>query len=354
MLIDRAIEDGTFPGIDVSVVKDGKRVFGTSRGFISLLPRRRKLKSGSFFDLASLTKPLATAPVVLEICRQERISLSGPINRFIPELPADSGEITLMQLLTHTSGLPPAPDLNAVCGTAEDTDRKKILKSILSITPVIPSGSEIVYSCTGYIFLSAILERITGKNLPELYREIITEPAGIDGLLFNPADNGIPLEKIAPTELCDWRKRMIRGEVHDEISYCLGGQAGNAGLFGTVKGIEDFMKIIFSEGYTGNRRILSQDTVSLMTSPLSEKNDTVRTAGFLMQSGSSFAGNVWSKKAFGHTGFTGTSVWADPECGTFIVILTNRVHPERNKTSERIKDFRKNFHESLFGEFCNR
>lgn len=345
-IIDKGIADSVFPGIDTVIVKKGKKIFETVKGYRQLFPEKAVLHPGTFFDMASLTKSLATAPVALTVFEQENIPLTEEISHFLNDIPEETGSITLLQLLTHTSGLPPVPDIFHLFPSDTLIQDEKIYKHLYALKPVNPPGKNIIYSCTGYIFLSLILKAITGKPLSKLYKEIISEPAKIDGLLFNPLKENISPDKIAATEFCSWRNRWIHGEVHDENSYCLNGEGGNAGLFGTAASVEKYLSMMTAG------RIFSPEVRSMMTTLQAEDADEKRTAGFLMQSKSSFAGPFWSTKAFGHTGFTGTSVWIDPEYEITIIVLTNRVHLGREQTADKIKQFRKAFHSAVFKEFC--
>lgn len=348
--INRAMETSVFPGTVISVIKDGREVFNAVRGYRQIFPVKEKMTSDTLFDMASLTKPLATAPVALTVFEKERIALSRELGSFFPDLPAASKQITLEQLLTHTSGLPPVPDIYKLFPSKNEIDREKALRHLFSLEPDIPPGSNILYSCTGYIFLARVLHKITGLSLSGLYEKIITNPAGIKNMMFNPGAD--KKHQTAATEFCEWRNQWIRGEVHDENSFCLGGEGGNAGLFGNTEAVKKLLSIFVSGGRYGNKQLLSPETISLMTTCLAENSEIRRTAGFLMQSTTSFAGNLYSSKAFGHTGFTGTSVWIDPVCKITVIVLTNRVHFGREKTAEKIKIFREEFHSAVFKEFC--
>lgn len=349
-IIDKNLEKQVFPGIVLTVSKNKKEVFHLSKGNRQLIPSKEIMTSDTLFDLASLTKPLATTPVALTVFEQEKIDLSEPVGKFLEGLPLDTQKITLLQLLTHTSGLPPIPEIFKLFTSDNSIDTDRALKHLFSLTPEITPGSEILYSCTGYIFLTRIIMKITGTTLSKLFRDLITGPGEIESLIFNPSEKNKKIS--AATEFCEWRKRWIKGEVHDENSFCLKGEGGNAGLFGTAAGIMKLLDIISSEGTYRGRQILSQKVCSTMTKSLTKDISPKRAAGFLMQDKDTFAGQSGSSEAYGHTGFTGTSVWIDPVYNIKIVTLTNRVHFGREKTQEAIKTFRKKLHSLIYSEFC--
>ncbi len=349
-LIDKRLESELFPGIVLKVNKNGREIFQYTRGYRQISPFKEEMRTDTFFDLASLTKPLATTPVALTIFEKEKIDLSTSIGKFLPMLHTETKKITLSQLLTHSSGLPPVPNIFKLFKTESEINTQTALKHLYSLVPEAEPGSGILYSCTGYIFLTRIIMAITGKTLSSLFKEIITQAAGINSLIFNPST--VERKNTATTEYCTWRKRWIKGEVHDENSFCLNGEGGNAGLFGTANGIMKLLNLITNKGIIGKKQILSEKVCSLMTTCQTGEISPKRGAGFLMQDTDSFAGSLFSNKAFGHTGFTGTSVWIDPVKEICIVALTNRVHFGREKTAETIKQFRKELHSLILKELC--
>jgi len=348
--ITRNLDEQTFPGIVILIVKQGKELFRSSRGYRQIFPSKEEMTFETLFDLASLTKSLATTPVALTVFEKENIGLSTPIGKFLTTLPPATKGITLSQLLTHTSGLPPVPEIFRLFKTENDIDTEVALNHLYSLLPEIQPGTAVLYSCTGYIMLTRIIMEITGDSLSSLFHDLITGPAKIDSLIFNPSE--VEKKRSASTELCKWRKRWIKGEVHDENSFCLNGEGGNAGLFGTSSGIMKLLRIISSGGALEGKQILSPAVCAAMTNCQSGSLRPKRAAGFLMQDTDSFAGELYSRAAYGHTGFTGTSVWVDPVNEIHIVVLTNRVHYGREKTAEPIKNFRKELHSLIYRQFC--
>ena len=341
IMIADEIKKGTFPGIVVLVRKDGSKIFSIVRGQRQLSPVSRMMTSDTIFDLASLTKSLATTVTALSLFEEEGISPMDIVGKFIPEIADETAGITLHQLFTHTSGLPSIPEIFKLFPCEDDIDREKSLNHLFSLTPIVKPGKEVIYSCTGYILLTLILERITGSTLPELFTRLVIEPGGIHGLLFNPSSSNTP---IAATEYCSWRKRWLKGEVHDENSFCLNGSGGNAGLFGTASAIMELLGLFSNGGFLNGNKILSKESIRLMTSNQTPGLSPKRAYGFLMQDEGTMAGQDFGSGAFGHTGFTGTSVWVDRERKLEFVILTNRVHLGRETNSDKIISFRKKIH----------
>jgi CubicO group peptidase (beta-lactamase class C family) len=192
---------------------------------------------------------------------------------------------------------------------------------------VYPPGSQSVYSDLGVILLGEILERAAGRPLEDFVRERVFEPLGMHDTLFRPPAS--LAARIAPTEFDPWRGRMVRGEVHDENAFALGGAAPHAGLFGTAGDLSRFAQMLLSGGVLDDRRIVSRETVELFTRRAGIPGSD-RALGWDTRSAEgSSAGTFFSSRSFGHTGFTGTSIWIDPERNLFVILLTNRVYPTR-------------------------
>jgi len=348
-LVDAQIRRGTFPGIVLLVEKAGKVTLSLVKGSRQLHPQPEAMTGDTLFDLGSITKPLATAVLTLRVCEQEGIGLERELGDFIPEIAPASGEITLAQLLLHTGGLPPDPLLYKEFPDDRSVDRRRAVARLLAIVPETPPGTEVIYSCTGYLMLGLFLERVTNTRLAKLFCTAVAEPCGIQDLFFQP-----PLEirsRIAATEHCSWRGRWIRGEVHDENSWCLGGDGGNAGLFATAEGVLELLSIFDSPGQVRGVRLLSTDSVGRMSSCQSQGMGERRSIGFRMQDGGSPVGPLFSRSSFGHTGFPGTSIWIDPQKQLKIVALTNRVHLGREATDGKIREFRRVLHSAACQAF---
>lgn len=344
-IIEEHLEKGSFPGIVLHVEKDGKDIIDLSMGNTGEGEYSEPISAGSLFDLASLTKPLATTTTFLALTQAEGIDLNKNAGYFLQDLNREAGEINLIQLMTHTSGLPPVPEIFKLFKTEDEICEGKGLTHLMSIKPEKPPGTEVIYSCTGYILLTQILKKIADCSLSEAFRKLITEPAGLKDLIFNPGAED--KKRAVPTEFCSLRQRMLKGEVHDENSFCLGGEGGNAGLFGTAASVAAIADLFCSEGVLNRKQLISAENINRMTTPQNGELFPPRALGFLTQCSESFAGTGFSSGAFGHTGFTGTSLWMDNSRKLKIVSLTNRVHLGREQTAEKIKSFRKSLHQSI-------
>ena len=347
-IIEDEIKNETFPGIVILVREKGKIVFQKAVGRRQIYPSSEDMTLDSVFDLASLTKPLATAITALAVLEKEKISPLLTVGKFIPELSGKTATITLHQLFTHTSGLPSVPEIFKLFPEEDDIDKERGLNYLFSLTPTVKPGTQVIYSCTGYMLLTQIIKRMTGRELPNLFTDLVTAPGSVSGLTFKPQ---LESDNIVATEYCPWRKRWLKGEVHDENSFCFNGTGGNAGLFGDASGVMELLSLFRGGGVLNGIRILSKESVRLMTSNQIPGLSPERAYGFLMQDEGTLAGSDFSPNAFGHTGFTGTSVWIDPDRELEFVILTNRVHFGRNTNSDKIKSFRKRIHSALVREF---
>ena len=330
-VVDDGIANGTFPGAVVLTETKGKVSRALVRGDRQVQPSREAMTADTLFDLASLTKPLATAPLVLLVAEREGIDLGDPLGRYVPEVRAESRGLTLRQLLLHTSGLPPVPDLYTAFDAGR-VDAEAAERLLLSRGPSRAPGTEVVYSCTGYQLLGLCLRRVTGTRLRDLFREIVAGPLGLaEDLLFNPPEPG----RCAATEYCAWRGRWIRGEVHDENSWCLGGDAGNAGLFGTAAAVLRWLDVLAAD-----------ERFALMRRSHTDGLNRRRALGFMMHDAEAPVGPGYSPQSFGHTGFTGTSVWVEPAVALRVVALTNRVHLGRAETQPKLEALRRALHEA--------
>lgn len=348
-LVDDAISRGAFPGVVVLVAKAGRTVFSLVKGNRQLYPNEEPLTIDTLFDMASITKPLATTYVTLLVCDQESIDLETEIGNFLPAIAAESGGITLRQLLLHTGGLPPVPDVYRSFPDGNHIDYEEAVRLLLSVRPTVPPGKQVVYSCTGFLLLGQFLRAVTGRRLERLFADLVTEPCGLEDALFNP-----PRElwsRVAATENCPWRGRWVRGEVHDENSYCFGGDGGNAGLFAGAADVLELFSALGNGGFVNGHRLFSQHQIGLMTTCFTEGMGGRRSIGFLMKADDPPCGPLFSDRSLGHTGFTGTSIWMEPEKKLTVVALTNRVHLGRDETLPKIKEFRKQLHSAVYGNW---
>lgn len=342
--IDQAVEADIakkqLPGAVVLVGRQGRVVWRRAYGHRALEPKIEAMTPDTIFDLASLTKVVATATSVMILVERGMVRLGDPVARYIPEFAgAGKKNITVEQLLVHRSGL--MPD-NAI----EDYQQgpEKALENIWRLAPVAETGSKFIYSDVNYIVLGELVRRVSGQPLDQFAAENIFRPLGLKDTGFRPAANLQP--RIAPTEKRggrslvestgeknDGEEHWMRGEVHDPRSYLLGGVAGHAGLFSTADDLAIYCQMILNGGEYQGARILSSLGVARMTEARPSGGNAVdgnaRGIGWDIFTGySANRGDLFPVGSFGHTGFTGTGLWLDPATQTFVVFLSNRVHPK--------------------------
>ncbi len=310
-------------------------------GSVGYLPDSKPVVDDTIYDLASLTKVVATTTVALILLEGGALSLQHTVGSFFRRAPLDKAEITLEQLLTHTTGIPQTEFYREL--TSPDEVINHILHTELAFKP----GTQVLYSCLNFILLGKILERCASESLDVFTTRHIFEPLGMYDTFFNPP-KGI-YDRIAYTEWCTIEKSFIQGKVHDENSRFLGGVSGNAGLFSTAADLGVFATMLLQQGVHDKRQILHPRTVTLLNTNHTPGLNESRSIGWVMKGkGFCSGGDLISNKAFGHTGFTGTSLWIDPELRAFFILLTNRVHPTRN--NDEILRFRPVFHNSAIAE----
>jgi serine-type D-Ala-D-Ala carboxypeptidase len=325
---------GSFPGAAWVVSLDGRVVDEGAIGDAVAVPERVAATRDTYYDLASLTKPLATALVAVRLQSAGRLRLDDAIARHLPEWRTgdDREGVTLLDLLTHRSGLPAWVPLYLY---AQDVPGRVAHLAAMPRTGAPLLG--VTYSCPNYLLAGFAVERAGGDSLDALFRSHVTGPLGLDEILFRPAPHLLP--RIAATETGNhheralagpagdgynaWRTGVIRGEVHDNNAHTLGGVAGNAGLFGTARAVVRLAGIFLPGG-----AFLGEEERSLFGHNFTSGLQQDRAVGFqLATTTGCSAGPGIGARGFGHTGFTGTSLWIDPEARRVIALLTNRVHP---------------------------
>lgn len=341
-LIDAAVEASVAkketPGAVVLVGRKGRVVWRKAYGARALVPSREAMTLDTIFDAASLTKVAATATSVMILVERGQLRLSDPVSLYIPELAGDGREkITLEHLLTHRSGYAPDFDLREQW-TGDDEALKRLYVERLRHQP----GTRFVYSDIGMIAMGEVVRRVSGQPLDEFARRNVFEPLRMRDTGFRPRAQ--LLARVAPTERVRGMRsylggqgdptadgeRMLRGEVHDPTANRMGGVAGHAGLFTTADDLAIFCQMILNGGHYNHTRILSPLGVAAMTRPraVTEEGDARGLGWDIASSFSANRGDLFPPGSFGHTGFTGTSIWLDPASETFVVFLSNRVHPE--------------------------
>lgn len=346
------------PGAVVLVARKGRIVYRKALGDRASEPKREPMTVDTIFDLASLTKVVATATSIMILVERGKVSLADPVARYIPEFGRFGKErITVEQLMTHRAGLPPDNEIADYVGKTIDP-----LQQIYELRPSYEPGSRFVYSDVGFIVAAEIVRRVSGKSIDQFALESIFAPLGMTDTFFASfvalPHRGIKssgaqrpeelaeaqrvykrsLERIAPTE--NREGRWMRGEVHDPRAYEMRGVAGHAGLFSTADDLTVFCQMILNKGEYNGRRILAPYTVERMISAHTLPTSQMRGIGWdVNTSYSSNRGDLFPVGTFGHTGFTGTSIWLDPASETSVVLLTNRVHPNGKGDVTRLRSF---------------
>lgn len=358
-IINADIADKKLPGAVVIVGRKGKIVYRKAFGNRSLVPTVEKMTVDTIFDVASLTKPVATATSIMILIEQGKLRLNDTVGKFIPDIDDESAKrVTIQQLLTHTSGYRPDFDLGE-----KWTGRDGMLAALKKERLRNPPGTRFVYSDIGFIVLSEIIQRISKQFPFEFARETLSNPiqmvdsrflgsaADHSGATVSPITvDSLPVwprikDRVAPTETIRGQNsylgskfegderignEILRGKVHDPTAFRMGGVAGHAGLFSTADDLARYAQMLLNGGTVSGRRILSAQTVAKMTQPYVVAEDgSARGLGWDMNTSfSANRGDLFPLGSFGHTGFTGTGIWIDPTSQTFYVFLSNRVHPD--------------------------
>ncbi|MCS7278828.1 MAG: serine hydrolase [Thermodesulfobacteriaceae bacterium] len=351
-LLDSAIKEGVFPCALAGISYQEKRYI-IGRGYRSLTPFLEPLEETDIFDLASLTKPLALSFILMYlISRESKIDPLAPLENYL-DLKNPLKKISIFRFLNHTSGLKAwHPFYKSFIDNVELLNQersfklKKIIQEIerepLQYTP----GKGCLYSDLGYLVLTYLLEILYEKSLDKLFEEAkrIIPCSSKAFLNFNPLKRGVSQEKIVPTSVCPWTKKILRGWVEDENTRILDGVSGVSGLFGNLYGVLEILEFLLKI-YKGEKLGLSSEVVKFFMEFKEEVSNF--SLGFMYKSleGYSALGKAFSKKTIGHLGFTGCSFFIDLEKDLIVILLTNRVHPERN--NQKIKAFRPIFHQRL-------
>jgi uncharacterized protein YbbC (DUF1343 family)/CubicO group peptidase (beta-lactamase class C family) len=325
--IESAIRAGLIPGAVLLVGHDGKVVYRKAYGERALLPKHESMTVDTMFDAASLTKVIATTPSVMKLFEQGKIRLNDPVTKYLPEFQGGHSDITIRNLMTHFSGLRPDLDLEPPWSGYETGIQRALIDK-----PAGPPGVRFVYSDINFILMGEIVRRLSGKTLPEFARENVFDPLGMRETTFLPSTALRP--RIAPTELDKTTGQPLRGVVHDDTSRYMGGVAGHAGLFTTADDLAKFAQMMIDGGESDGTRLFAASTIEKFTSPQSPADQPIlRGLGWDIDSPfSSNRGDLFPIGSYGHTGFTGTSLWIDPTSRSYVILLANSVHPHRGKS----------------------
>jgi beta-N-acetylhexosaminidase len=341
-VLGQAVTDHAFPGGVLAVGYQGQLVvheFGRQ----TYDAKSPAVNVDTIYDAASLTKPVATATLVAMETEAGRIGLDLPVARYLPEWndgpnPDWRKTVTIRNLLTHSSGLPAHKPYFLTLKSKREYVAA-ICREPLEYAP----GTKTIYSDLGFILLGEILERTTGKPVDQLAQSLIFAPLDMAGTMFNPT-SGL-LGRIAPTENdTSFRKALVQGAVHDENAAAMGGVAGHAGLFTTAPDLAAFCQMLLNGGIYGHHRLMNRATVLQFTAPQALAGNA-RTLGWMSPTPNSSSGRYFSTRSFGHLGFSGTSIWIDPDRQLFVILLTNRVYPTRE--NDKITAVRPAVHDAV-------
>lgn len=359
-----AVDDGVFPGAQLAVRLRGELQCVVAVGRLSSEPPGLPVQASTIYDLASLTKPLATVTSVLLLIQRAKVALEDSLQQALVELEGTPiGQATVRDLLTHRSGLPGWRPFyerfevrdDILGSSGGDQSRKQAMLHMIRDEPLIyRRGERSVYSDLGFMLLGFMVEHLSGMALDQWCEETIARPLGADPLTFCPTagrrQSLIDPSKIAPTERDEWRQRLLRGEVHDENAAAMGGVAGHAGLFGTAESVLA-VSGAWLRAYHGQESILGGELVRQFATRQDSTAGSSWALGWDTPSAPSSSGAYFSERSFGHLGYTGTSLWIDPLCELEVVLLSNRVHPSRR--NEKIKVFRPLIHDLVYREFVS-
>jgi beta-glucosidase-like glycosyl hydrolase/CubicO group peptidase (beta-lactamase class C family) len=346
-VVDKGVADDAFPGAVVAVGYKSQWAVH-SAGHLTRDPDSPAVTPDTMYDMASLTKVVVTTTSVMLLVQQGRLNLDLPVARYLPEFadyaksdpdPTWRSRVTVRMLMLHDSGWPAHRDFYKV-----GNDYDSVVPLVIAEPLIHEPGRQVEYSDLNFIALGEIIQRLTGETLDDYAKQNIFDPLGMDESMYNPPKATRP--NVAPTENdITYRNRLLQGEVHDENAFAMGGVSGNAGLFSSVKDASIFSQMLLNGGIYDYKRILNRSTIQQFTTRV-EIGDSARTVGWDVPTPpNSSGGHLLSPSAFGHTGYTGTSIWIDPERDLFVVLLTNRVNPTR--ANEKIRQVRPALHDAV-------
>jgi len=353
-ILNQAVRERAFPGA-VLAVGHGHKLAILPLGRFAYDAQSSPVTADTIYDLASLTKAIATATAAMILVERGQLSLDQPVAFYVPDFvqPFDMAadplwearsEVTVRHLLAHTSGL---PDYYKFFLHARR--KSHVREEALGLSLEEPPGRRTLYSDVGFIILGEILERVSKQTMDAFCAREIFRPLEMRHTCFNPPEQW--RERIAPTELDEsFRQRLIQGEVHDENAWVMGGVAGHAGLFATAGDVARFCRMLLAEGRVGEIQFLQSETIREFTRACpaelcTAQQGSPRALGWDKPSRPSSSGRYFSAASYGHLGYTGTSMWIDPEKSLFVILLTNRVNPSR--ANEAIKTIRPAVHDAV-------
>ena len=347
IMLNDAVQDSAFPGGVILAAKNGKIFLHKAFGHHTYL-KSNPTARGNIFDLASITKAISTTSAIMNLVEEKKLKLSDRVIDFVPEFKGKQGKYfkqkentTIQQLITHTAGLPPFKQYYLMDGSQQAR-----LDSIFNTEPQRVSNDTLIYSDIGLIVLGKVIEVASQQLLDEYVDSVVFKPLGMNSTFYNPSLE--KLQRIIPTENSKFHQKLIRGFVHDENAHSLGGVAGHAGLFSTAKDLAIFSQMMLNGGRYGWKRIFMEETIIQFTTRSNEVEGNSYGMGWDTPSGKSSGGVYLSNDSFGHTGYTGTSLWIDRENQIFVILLTNAVHPDRSYKKKSYFDWRQRLHSSVY------
>lgn len=340
-LIDKGADTGVFPGAAACVGNKEGIIFSKSCGYREL-QEKEPMELDTLFDLASLTKVTATMPVIMQLTQKGMVSLFDFVYEYLPDFKEDKN-LRIINLLTHTSGFEPFSLLSTKC-----SDFKGAIKYIAASKRIYGVSSRVLYSDYNFIVLQAIIEKVTGETFEKVCTDLVFKPLHMDSTGFNPGYS----ENIAATEFDTVSNKYLKGIVHDENARFFNGVSGHAGLFSNIYDLSKYCLMYLTEGKIDNgRSFFSKNTIECITHNYTAALGESRGLGFCVKKNgeNSSGGELISEGSYGHTGFTGTSIWIDKKLGIYVILLTNRIHPNRDNDS--IIRFRRLFHNAVISSF---
>jgi CubicO group peptidase (beta-lactamase class C family) len=330
-VVEEEIATGNFPGAVVLVGQEDDIVYWQAFGNKIVDPCEEPTDRNTIFDLASMTKPIATATSIMILRDRKAIELDDYVSKYLPAFACNGKEdVRIEHLLTHTSGLPAYTNAAKLAEQFGSPCPDKVIEKICALEAVSKPGEEFRYSCLGYITLAKIVETISGQNIGNFTKENIFSPLGMKNTSYNPPEAWE--QDIAATEVIDGRP--LRGTVHDPLARLMAGLSGNAGLFSNAHDLSIYCRMLLNGGKWHGKRILSPEAITLLTTARTHG----RACGFDVNSTYAWVkGSYAPEQTYCHTGYTGTSIVCDPVSKTYVIILTNRVHPNDDGTTKPVR-----------------
>lgn len=323
------IEKGAYPGCQVLAMQNGRLLYRKAFGHLTYDSNAAPVTMNTMYDIASVTKMVSTTLAVMKLVETGKVKLNDPLSRYLPYLKhTDKEKITILQALSHMGRLKAFDTYWKKAQTADDPLASVIEQ--VTATPLLPK-TEYVYSDLGFILLGQLVQQVSGQRLDIFVHRHFYAPMELTHTFYNPTEHGVDTNLIAPTERDDhYRHRLVRGVVHDENAYAMGGVSGHAGLFSTADDLAKILQMLLNGGTYKGKRYLKKETIEMFNQRHFAMQGCRRGLGFdkpLMHSTGGSCCDEASQNSYGHTGFTGTMVWADPDCGLIFVFLSNRVYP---------------------------